>query len=343
MVISMKIDESLAQGLPIVDAPDGCSINTIPEGQYTLIYDQYEGVYLRVPGGIKTYNNKKSQIWVTQVGDEPIDTFYDPSTGETVPLYEYKAVSVIDEGKLLTFDNPNQALPKNLEEFEQFCSVMQYIAEESVKNIDDPEIASAVNENYANVFARKDDLIEDYKDADTAELLALNAAEEEITRYLANHYPDTYAYLTRGAMLRCPHGSHRRRLGLLRDHAFYTNDKPLIHQMDCIVGDDKNIRTFGVCSSPYISGPTVLLEGVTYDADGKPIPTGKNVKGCACQPVMMCPWQEPHTETMITQEGSLNIYPSVTTKSWLYCIYSSEGEIIPVTSGQEYSDEEQAE
>lgn len=61
MVISMKIDESLAQGLPIVDAPDGCSINTIPEGQYTLIYDQYEGVYLRVPGGFKPIIIKKAR------------------------------------------------------------------------------------------------------------------------------------------------------------------------------------------------------------------------------------------------------------------------------------------
>lgn len=338
----MKFDESLAQGEPIIDAPAGRYAD-VPIGQYKIEYDETLGMYLRIPGNLKTTNSKKQQVWVTQVGDEPIDTYYDSSTGETYPIYEYKAVSVIDAGDLLTFENPNQILPKSIEEFEKFCTVMQYLVQGSADNLNDPELAAELSENYANIFTRKPENIEKYKEADEAALVAVNAAEEEITRYFANHYPDTYAYLTRGAVLRCPHGSHRRRLGLLRDHAFYTNDKPLIHQMDCIVGDDKNIRTFGVCSSPSISGPTVLLQEVTYDADGQPVPTGKNVKGCACQPVMMCPWQEPHRETMITQEGTLAKYPSVTTKSWLYCLYSHDGEIVPITSGQEYNGENDAE
>ena len=56
-------------------------------------------------------------------------------------------------------------------------------------------------------------------------------------------------YLVMGARLYCSCGSHSRRLNLPVDHGVYIRGLPMIHEEDCLVGDGKNITTFGVCCS----------------------------------------------------------------------------------------------
>ena len=58
-----------------------------------------------------------------------------------------------------------------------------------------------------------------------------------------------YKFLVRGAKLRCSCGSHGRCLNLPKSHGVYYNGAPLVFESDCEVGEDANIRTFGVCSS----------------------------------------------------------------------------------------------
>ena len=58
-----------------------------------------------------------------------------------------------------------------------------------------------------------------------------------------------FPYLVRGAELYCNCGTHKRRLNLPICHGVYTNGKPMMHEEDCEVGDDKNIPSFGICQS----------------------------------------------------------------------------------------------
>ena len=58
-----------------------------------------------------------------------------------------------------------------------------------------------------------------------------------------------FPYLVRGAELYCSCGTHKRKLNLPTCHGVYTNGKPMMHEEDCEVGDDKNIPSFGICQS----------------------------------------------------------------------------------------------
>ena len=75
--------------------------------------------------------------------------------------------------------------------------------------------------------------------------------EEEIKQYLLEHTGQEYPkYLVRGALLHCRYGSHARRLNLLKDHGVYTQNCPLIHELNCETAGERNISWFGVCQSP---------------------------------------------------------------------------------------------
>lgn len=58
-----------------------------------------------------------------------------------------------------------------------------------------------------------------------------------------------FPYLVRGAELYCNCGTHIRKLNLPICHGVYTNGRPMMHEEDCEVGDDKNIPSFGICQS----------------------------------------------------------------------------------------------
>jgi len=161
------------------------------------------------------------------------------------------------------------------------------------------------------------------------------------------------AYLVRGARLRCTYGTHSRKLNLPLCHGVYITGSPMIHEKDCIPGDDKNIASFGVCQSPAASSrspkpPRVLLQLPEYDDYGNPIADSNagNIRGLACMPMIAGEkWLDTWNETRITDNGTHDPadkhkdnqdpdkgYPAVTTDSFLVC--TCGGVISPITSGQ---------
>lgn len=152
-----------------------------------------------------------------------------------------------------------------------------------------------------------------------------------------------YPYLVRGADLKCIHGTHSRKLNLPKDHAVYITGEPLIHELDCVAGDQWNITTFGICNSPladkFKPQPKVML--VVTDENGET----KNVKGKVCIPQLVGTWQNVFDEVRIVDNGQKDPsdklkdvndkntgYPTVTTDSFLVC--KCQGIIEPLSSGQ---------
>lgn len=175
------------------------------------------------------------------------------------------------------------------------------------------------------------------------------------------------SYLVMGAKLYCSCGSHVRRLNLPLDHGVYIRGLPMIHEEDCLVGDGKNITTFGVCCSEEHPAWEPLwkelLEKSTRGAVcaslsqtifGKPADTafrdsvnhkillqrgdGKNVRGYPCIPCIVGCWRDVNRTQKIVRNGTDGMreqdkLSAVTTDSFLVCAYG--GLIEPLSSGQE--------
>jgi len=164
-------------------------------------------------------------------------------------------------------------------------------------------------------------------------------------------------YLVRGALLHCRCGSYARRLNLSKDHAIYMTEHPVIHELNCICGEGKNITPFGVCRStrPPETEIITCAKDVPRGPNGEPTgpaPSGVDI-GRKCSPVIVdLRWTNTYQKTRIVDNGEHN--PSdrafaksimgaaigeatVTTLSFLVCKYG--GLIEPFTSGQEYMDE----
>lgn len=172
---------------------------------------------------------------------------------------------------------------------------------------------------------------------DPAEFLAKLAITEEGFQQ--------YEFLVRGALLHCRCGSHNRRLNMPMDHGVYATDHPLIHRLDCLVGDDQNIGMFGICSSSKIpQGTKIRLdEYVPSDALGNPLgEPGKTLEGYPCTPDIIGTWLITRDYNCIVDNGLKDAYgkknklgqPAVTTASFLVCKYG--GLIEPLNSGQDY-------
>ena len=175
-----------------------------------------------------------------------------------------------------------------------------------------------------------------------------------------------YKFLVRGAKLRCSCGSHGRCLNLPKSHGVYYNGAPLVFESDCEVGEDANIRTFGVCSSTdhpkkadglfagwkeRLSGNTVTLQAEpVYDELGNVINEGENIRGLPCVPYIVGEWQLPREYSHLADNSALTMaggavpkedgkaytYKKVLdTHSFLVCLYG--GIITPETDGQEES------
>lgn len=178
------------------------------------------------------------------------------------------------------------------------------------------------------------------------------AAGQSIEDYLNMSDPNIIEFLVRGAKLQCRKGSHLRKLNIPLCHGVYEGKNPMLHKLDCIVGDDWNIPTFGVCSSgsPELNTPKVMLQLEEYDPENyyeSKGPTGENVKGKACSPAIIGTWQETYDLTRIVDNGQKDPgdklkrskdtskgKPSLTMHSFLICKYG--GLIEPLTSGQEH-------
>ena len=173
--------------------------------------------------------------------------------------------------------------------------------------------------------------------------------EEKITKLAEENHVEVEncQYLVRGASLQCSCGSHKRRLNLPIYHGVYVNGKPMIYESDCVVGDEENITTFGVCNlsnSPL--GFTVKMENKfkSWFKREKILlqkEDGTNVRGYACTPQIVGQWKDVHEiQTIAENESPENSnaledewISAVTENSFLVCMYG--GIIKPVTSGQE--------
>lgn len=137
-------------------------------------------------------------------------------------------------------------------------------------------------------------------------------------------------YLVRGALLYCKKGSHPRRLNLPQCHGIYVMGHPVIQEMDCVPVE--NISYFGVCQAdtPPEGAEEVLMD--VYVPQGEES-TGEEIQGPRCSPDIVGKWRSIHAPTKIKGEEQ-----AVTTQSYLVC--NCGGIIEPLTSGQEYEDEE---
>lgn len=146
-------------------------------------------------------------------------------------------------------------------------------------------------------------------------------AEEKMASYMREHSETgKYEYLVRGALLQCRMGNAPRRLNIPKCHGVYISTHPATHYKDCVVGDNNNIPTFGVCS----------------------------ITKKTCTPVIVGYWLSTYMKTKIVDNGDKNPADralatagkkplgedSITTGSFLVCAFG--GIIEPKNSGQGY-------
>lgn len=135
-------------------------------------------------------------------------------------------------------------------------------------------------------------------------------------------------YLVRGALITCSCGSHPRRLNLPQSHGVYVLDHPLIHEEDCVVGE--NISYFGVCQgdTPPSGSEEILLD--EYVGEGQES-TGAEVQGPRCSPEIVGKWKSVKETTKLSGENNM-----VTTNAYLVC--RCGGLVYPITSGIEFEE-----
>lgn len=164
---------------------------------------------------------------------------------------------------------------------------------------------------------------------------------ERMAAYQAEHQQSIDAYVVRGALLKCRYGSHCRRLNLPRCHGVYVLNHPIMFKKDCVAGtegDDINVTTFGVCSSPNnrTGGSIRLLKEAQRNPDGTFKEGGVvdgTITGTPCIPEIVGEWESTHEDAHIGPEGE----EALVTSSFLVCRHGGLIEII--RSGQEDSDE----
>lgn len=172
-----------------------------------------------------------------------------------------------------------------------------------------------------------------------------------IKDYLKTADPSTMEFLVRGAPLRCSMGTHVRKLNLPLCHGVYRGTNPMVHKLDCVVGDQWNIASYGICNSGSgeLNSPKIMLQEEAYDEETGESKgtTGKNIKGKACCPAIVGTWQLTYDLTRIVDNGQKDPgdklkenddatkgQPSLVTNSLLVCKYG--GLIAPMASGQEH-------
>ena len=158
-------------------------------------------------------------------------------------------------------------------------------------------------------------------------------AQEKIQQYLAAHNmgKKDNEYLVRGAQLWCDCGSNRRKLNLNVCHGVYINGHAVVHELDCIQGDEENITWFGACNKDELDTEKILAIG----DDGKKHP------GKKCKPHIIGAWLDTYDGTTIVDNGNkMEDDPdnpvgcnTLTVGSFLVCKYG--GIISPISSGQE--------
>lgn len=158
-------------------------------------------------------------------------------------------------------------------------------------------------------------------------------AQKKINQYLAAHNlgKEGNEYLVRGAQLCCSCGSNRRKLNLNVCHGVYINGHAVVHELDCIQGDEENITWFGACDKDELDTERIIAVGSD----------GKKHSGKKCKPHIIGVWIDSYDGTKIVDNGNkMEDDPdnpvgcnTLTVGSFLVCKYG--GIISPITSGQE--------
>ena len=133
-------------------------------------------------------------------------------------------------------------------------------------------------------------------------------------------------YIVRGAVLKCTHGSHKRRLDINYDQGVRALScdypHPYIGESQCIVGETDNIKFFGICNI-CTEGEDICVK----TEDGK-----DKIAGIKCKPDLVGDvWFDTKENALITSEKL------VIGNSYLMCKHG--GFITIVTSGEEYCGE----
>jgi len=137
-------------------------------------------------------------------------------------------------------------------------------------------------------------------------------------------------YVVRGAMINCSFGSHFRKLDMPVCHGSYIREKPMMHEMDCMLG--VNVMPFGACTSPAMQGPLIMIS----DPDGiMPVPDDNGVLvmpqmpavGRLCAPALIGKWMDAYDETLVDGTPALRI------NCTLSCVFG--GIIGFINSGQD--------
>lgn len=156
-------------------------------------------------------------------------------------------------------------------------------------------------------------------------------------------------YITRGAVLKCDCGSHVRFFNLPKDHGEYIVMNgikyPLVGEKDCEVGENGNIRYFGVCTKlqeqcaegtyvppedperivqPEVEGAGAIKQQVgtislyRLSDDGKTVEVVTGIK--CCPQIVGERWRDTKEDAFMWCHGE-TLVKRVTTESKLYCKY----------------------
>lgn len=154
----------------------------------------------------------------------------------------------------------------------------------------------------------------------------------------SDEVPEEYRYLVRGAVLKCSCGSHTRKLNLPVSHGVYISDHPMVNQYDCVVGDDQNITTFGVCNAEGNPRQDWVVQKLLKNLNSVVVPgsswvyticdepnkiilvkeDGTNVKGYPCMPCIISKWQNAHSENIIENNGTWGSHRHDTGESYYH-------------------------
>lgn len=143
------------------------------------------------------------------------------------------------------------------------------------------------------------------------------------------------SYVTRGAIMRCSKGSHRRRLDILVDHGFefeenmqYEHPYPLMTEDDWILETNDwanaNIKKFGICHSTLSKPNTNVIHLVSEE--------GPAIEGPECDLQIVHCWYKTQ------KDASLCDKPLLTEESFLFCKHC--GMITFESNGSDYEGEQ---
>ncbi len=185
----------------------------------------------------------------------------------------------------------------------------------------------ALGEDGQEKFMEQKEAIE-AEDADDEESAAI--IKEHLIQH--NENKKNPAYLVRGAELMCSQGSNKRMMNLSPCHGVYIKAHAVVHELDCIQGDEENITWFGVCTP----GEELETEQIQLIGDD-----GKKCHGKKCKPHILGTWMESYDQTKIVdngnklpkEDGEIEGCNTLTMDSFLVCKHG--GIIMPINSGQD--------